>query len=30
MYVSRGIGTSLIPVRIGALPELARFDWMLA
>jgi len=30
MYVSRGIGTSLIPVRIGATPELARFDWMLA
>ena len=30
MYVSRGIGTSLIPVRIGSTPELVRIDWMLA
>lgn len=30
MYVSRGIGTSLIPVRIGATPELVRFEWTLA
>jgi hypothetical protein len=27
MYVSRGIGTSLAPVRIGATPELVRIDW---
>jgi predicted MPP superfamily phosphohydrolase len=30
LYVSRGIGTSLVPVRIGATPELAHFDWSLA
>ena len=30
MYVSRGIGTSLIPVRLGATPELVRFEWRLA
>jgi hypothetical protein len=30
MYVSRGIGTSLIPVRLGATPELVRFEWQLA
>jgi predicted MPP superfamily phosphohydrolase len=29
MYVSRGIGTSLFPVRIGATPELVRIDWHL-
>jgi predicted MPP superfamily phosphohydrolase len=29
LYVSRGIGTSLVPVRIGALPEIAVFDWTL-
>lgn len=29
MYVSRGIGTSMVPVRIGATPELARFEWTL-
>ncbi len=27
LYVCRGIGTSLMPVRIGATPELAIFDW---
>jgi len=27
MYVSRGIGTSLLPVRIGATPELVVIDW---
>ena len=27
MYVSRGIGTSLFPVRIGATPELVVIDW---
>ncbi|NDC53354.1 MAG: metallophosphoesterase [Planctomycetia bacterium] len=30
MYVSRGIGTSLVPVRLGATPELVRVDWSLA
>lgn len=30
LYVSRGIGTSMVPVRIGATPELAVFDWALA
>ena len=29
MYVSRGIGTSLLPIRIGATPELVRLDWQL-
>lgn len=29
MYVSRGIGTSLVPVRIGSAPELVRIDWRL-
>lgn len=29
MYVSRGIGTSLLPVRIGSTPELVRIDWRL-
>lgn len=29
LYVSRGIGTSLVPIRIGATPELALFDWSL-
>jgi predicted MPP superfamily phosphohydrolase len=29
MYVSRGIGTSLLPVRIGATPELVRIEWWL-
>jgi hypothetical protein len=27
LYVSRGIGTSLVPIRIGATPELVRLDW---
>lgn len=30
MYVSRGIGMSMVPVRIGAAPELVRMDWQLA
>jgi len=30
LYVSRGIGTSHLPVRIGATPEVAIFDWSLA
>jgi predicted MPP superfamily phosphohydrolase len=30
LYVCRGIGTSLVPIRIGATPELARFEWSLA
>jgi predicted MPP superfamily phosphohydrolase len=29
LYVSRGIGTSFVPVRIGAPPEIALFDWTL-
>jgi uncharacterized protein len=29
LYVSRGIGTSVLPVRLGSTPELARFDWHL-
>lgn len=27
LYVSRGIGTSVLPVRFGATPELALFEW---
>jgi hypothetical protein len=27
LYVSRGIGTSLVPIRIGATPELVQIDW---
>jgi predicted MPP superfamily phosphohydrolase len=27
LYVSRGVGTSLLPVRFGARPEVAVFDW---
>jgi predicted MPP superfamily phosphohydrolase len=27
MYVSRGIGTSVLPIRFGARPEVAVFDW---
>ena len=27
LYVSRGIGTSLVPVRLGSPPEVAVFDW---
>jgi predicted MPP superfamily phosphohydrolase len=30
LYVSRGVGMSLIPVRLGAVPELAVFEWTLA
>lgn len=29
LYVSRGVGTSLMPVRIGAVPEMVRIDWSL-
>lgn len=29
LYVSRGIGTSLVPIRLGATPELVQIDWML-
>jgi hypothetical protein len=29
LYVSRGVGTSLVPVRIGAAPEMVRIDWWL-
>ena len=29
LYVSRGIGTSIVPVRLGSVPELAYFEWFL-
>lgn len=29
LYVSRGIGTSVLPLRFGAPPEVACFDWQL-
>jgi predicted MPP superfamily phosphohydrolase len=29
LYVSRGIGTSVVPVRFGVPPEIAVFDWRL-
>jgi predicted MPP superfamily phosphohydrolase len=29
MYVSRGVGTSIVPMRIGSTPELVRIDWSL-
>jgi predicted MPP superfamily phosphohydrolase len=28
-YVSRGVGTSVLPIRFGARPEVAVFDWWL-
>lgn len=30
LYVSRGIGTSVVPFRLGSPPEVAVFDWHLA
>lgn len=30
LYVSRGIGTSQMPLRIGATPELVQIDWAVA
>jgi uncharacterized protein len=30
MYVSRGLGTSIIRARLGAVPEVAHFEWALA
>lgn len=30
LYVSRGLGTSVVPARVGAPPEVAVFDWALA
>jgi uncharacterized protein len=30
LYVSRGLGTSLAPVRFGASPEIAFFEWRLS
>jgi len=30
LYVSRGIGTSVLPFRPGSPPEVAVFDWHLA
>jgi uncharacterized protein len=29
LYVSRGLGTSVVPVRFGAPPEIALFEWRL-
>lgn len=29
LYVSRGIGTSVLPLRLGARPEVASFEWWL-
>jgi predicted MPP superfamily phosphohydrolase len=29
LYVSRGLGVSVLPVRIGAVPEIAYFEWFL-
>jgi len=29
MYVSRGLGTSVLPARLGAVPEIAHFEWVL-
>ena len=28
LYVSRGIGTVFLPIRLGSTPEIAVFDWM--
>ena len=30
LFVSRGIGTSTVPIRIGSIPELACIDWQLS
>ena len=30
LFVSRGIGTSTVPIRIGSVPELACIDWQLS
>ncbi|HEY0995298.1 MAG TPA: metallophosphoesterase [Gemmatimonadaceae bacterium] len=30
LYVSRGLGTSVVPARVGAPPEIAVFDWAVA
>lgn len=29
LYVSRGIGTSVVPIRLGSAPEVAFFEWFL-
>jgi predicted MPP superfamily phosphohydrolase len=29
LYVSRGVGTSVVPLRLGARPEVASFEWWL-
>jgi predicted MPP superfamily phosphohydrolase len=29
VYVSRGVGTSVLPIRFGARPEVAVIDWWL-
>jgi len=29
LYVSRGLGTSVVPIRLGCVPEVALFEWFL-
>ncbi|MFN8967247.1 MAG: hypothetical protein ACK5XR_00570 [Pseudanabaena sp.] len=29
LYVSRGLGISILPIRIGSVPEIAYFEWVL-
>jgi hypothetical protein len=29
LYVSQGLGTSIVPVRLGAVPEISLFEWYL-
>jgi hypothetical protein len=29
VYVSRGLGISVLPIRIGAIPEISYFEWFL-
>jgi len=29
MYVSRGLGVSVLPVRMGVVPEISYFEWFL-
>jgi uncharacterized protein len=29
VYVSRGLGVSVLPIRIGTVPEIGYFEWVL-
>ncbi|MBD2244825.1 hypothetical protein [Nostoc sp. FACHB-888] len=29
LYVSRGLGVSILPVRMGVVPEISYFEWFL-